>query len=253
MGKIYFVSDLHLGVNGATDSKNREAAFVRWLHMISADASALYLMGDLFDFYFEYKKAVPKGHVRILGALAQLSDGGLPIYFFTGNHDMWIFRYFEEELGIPTYREPIEKEIQGKKVFLGHGDGLGPGDKGYKIIKQIFANRVCQWLFERIHPNTGISIAEFWSRRSRYANPDVARFEKDTEWLVNYAQEVLVHSHFDYFIFGHRHLPVDHKLIDTGSRYINLGEWLYSRSYAEMEAGEIQIKFFENDNGKIFG
>jgi len=253
MGKIYFASDLHLGVPGSTSSAEREKAFVRWLQFIHGDAEALYLVGDLFDFYFEYKTVVPKGYVRLLGQLAAMADAGLPIYFFTGNHDMWIFKYFESELGILTFRSPIVKEIHGKKVMIGHGDGLGPGDNGYKFLKKVFANKVCQWLFERIHPNLGIGIANFWSKESRYANPDQIRFDKETEWLVHYAQDQLRDRHIDYFIFGHRHLTIDHEIEGHSSRYINLGEWLHAQSYGVMTDGHFELKFFENENGKIFG
>lgn len=253
MGKVYFVSDLHLGVPGRLSSREREALFVKWLDDISVDAEELYLIGDLFDFFFEYNTVVPKGYVRLFGKLAELSDGGLPIYFFTGNHDMWIFDYFEKELGIETYRSPITRTIQGKKLYIGHGDGLGPGDRGYKFIKKVFANKVCQWLFERLHPNFGISLANFWSKQSRYANPSFDRFHKDTEWLVDYANDYLKHTAIDFFIFGHRHIPIDHKLDNGISRYINTGEWLHSQSYAIMEDGQIKVVFYKREDGEVFG
>lgn len=253
MGKVYFVSDLHLGVPGRLSSKEREAQFISWLDDISRDADELYLLGDLFDFFFEYKTVVPKGYVRLLGRLAELADRGLPMYFFTGNHDMWIFNYFKDELGIQTFRHPIRKTIQGKALLIGHGDGLGPGDRGYKFIKKVFANKACQWLFERIHPNLGIGLANYWSKQSRYANPDFDRFNKDTEWLVNYANDYLDHTHVDYFVFGHRHIPIDHVLKNGSSRYINTGEWLHSQSYAVMEDGQIQVEFFNTSNDEVFG
>jgi len=254
MGKVYFVSDLHLGVPGRTSSTERELAFVRWLRTIREDADAIYLLGDLFDFYFEYKTVVPKGHVRLLGELASIADSGVDMHFFTGNHDMWIFRYFEKELGITTHRNAVIHQLQGKKVFIGHGDGLGPGDKGYKVLKKIFANRTCQWLFERLHPNLGIGLANYWSRRSRYANPDQYRFDKETEWLVAYTNEMIqTRGDIDFFVMGHRHLPIDHKLDNERSRYINTGEWLYSQSFGVMEGGNISLGFFENDKGEIFG
>jgi len=155
MKKVYFASDFHLGIDARLSSREREKQLVRWLEQIRKDAYSIYLVGDVFDFWFEYKTVVPKGYVRLLGKLAELRDEGIPIYFFTGNHDMWMFSYFEEELGIPIYREPIVREIMGKTFFIGHGDGLGPGDHGYKFIKRVFANPVCQWLFERLHPKIG--------------------------------------------------------------------------------------------------
>ena len=166
--KIYFASDLHLGIPNKEISLEREKLFVKWLDEIKKDASALYLVGDVFDFWFEYKTVVPKGYIRILGKLAELSDSGLPIHFFSGNHDMWVFDYLEKELNISIYHEPIQIELNGKTFFIGHGDGLGPNDWGYKF-KKLFANKICQWLFARVHPNLGISIAQYWSK-SRIAN-----------------------------------------------------------------------------------
>ena len=170
MTKIYFASDLHLGVPNKEKSLEREKRFVKWLDEIKSDASAIYLVGDVFDFWFEYKKAVPKGYVRLLGKLAEISDSGIDIHFFTGNHDMWVFDYLEKEINLKIYREAHEITINGKSFLIGHGDGLGPHDKGYKFIKKIFSNKLCQWLFARVHPNLGISIAEYWSRKSRIAN-----------------------------------------------------------------------------------
>ena len=214
----------------------------------------IYLVGDIFDFWFEYSTVIPKGFVRIQGKLAELRDGGLPIYFFTGNHDMWMFRYFEEELGIPTYRKPIIREWGGKKFLIGHGDGLGPGDHSYKFIKKVFANPVCQWLFARLHPNFGIGLANYWSGRSRGANPEAPKFlGEDQEWLIAYANRKLENQDIDFFIFGHRHLPIDYVLKNGKSRYINLGEWLNFNSYAVFDGEEVVLKFFENEAGKVYG
>ncbi len=252
--KTYFVSDFHLGVHGRLSSQERERQIIRWLNLIWQDASAIYLVGDVFDFWFEYKTVVPKGYVRILGKLAEIRDAGVDVFFFTGNHDMWIFQYFEKELGIPTYRAPIVREIGGKKFVIGHGDGLGPGDHGYKLVKKIFANRLCQWCFERIHPNLGVGLANFWSGRSRKSNPSPKKFlGAEKEWLITYANDYLEEKYADYFIFGHRHLPIDYTLKNAKSRYINLGEWLNYNSYAVFDGTDIALKFFENDAGKIFG
>ena len=167
--KIYFASDFHLGVPNHEVSLKREKLLVRWLDEIKDQAEAIYLVGDIFDFWFEYKHAIPKGFVRLQGKIAELTDSGIPIHFFTGNHDMWMFGYHEKELGITLHRDPIVVKAQGKKLFVGHGDGLGPGDKGYKFIKKVFANRFFQWCFARLHPNFGIGIANFSSRKSRAA------------------------------------------------------------------------------------
>lgn len=252
MSKVYFASDFHLGVPAKLPSREREKLIVRWLDEVSKDATEIYLVGDVFDFWFEYSTVVPKGYTRLLGKLAELTDGGIPVYFFIGNHDMWMFKYFEEELGIPTYREPIIREIQGKKILIGHGDGLGPGDNGYKFIKKVFANPVCQWLFARLHPNLGIGIANYWSAKSRYANVDQDRFvSEENEWLVQYAKDMLKENYFDYFVFGHRHLPISFNLPGE-SKYINLGDWLHHQSYGVMENGAIQLAFYKNANGKIY-
>ena len=252
--KIYFASDFHLGIDARVTSAERERQIVRWLDAIAADAAEIYLVGDVFDFWFEYHTVVPKGYVRLFGKLAELRDAGLPIYFFTGNHDMWMFRYFEEEFGIPIYRKPIVREFNGKTFCIGHGDGLGPGDYGYKFIKRVFANKLCQWAFERIHPNFGIWLAQFWSGRSRAANPSEMQFlGPEGEWLIAYCNRKLDTQYADYFIFGHRHLPIDYTLKNERSRYINLGEWLYHNSYAVFDGERLELRFFENDHGHVFG
>ena len=252
--KTYFVSDFHLGVDARLSSREREQQIVRWLDSIRDRAAAIYLVGDVFDFWFEYKTVVPKGYVRLLGKLAEIRDSGVNLYFFTGNHDMWVFRYFEDELGIPTYRSPIVREIGGKVFVIGHGDGLGPGDHGYKFIKKVFTNPVCQWLFARIHPNFGIGMANYWSGTSRNGNPNLGYFlGEEKEWLVSYTNEYLDRQFADYFIFGHRHLPIDHTLKNGKSRYINLGEWLNYNSYAEFDGTDLRIRFFENEAGRFFG
>ena len=252
--KIYFASDFHLGVDALHTSKEREQRIIKWLDWASKDAAAIYLVGDVFDFWFEYKTVIPKGYIRLFGKLAALRDQGVPIYFFTGNHDMWMFAYLEKELGIPTYREPIKRTFAGKTFFIGHGDGLGPGDHGYKFLKKVFANRFCQWLFERLHPNFGISLAEFWSGTSRGVNPAETTFlGPEKEWLVQFSNDYIEKDPIDYFIFGHRHLPIHHLLNNGKSRYINLGEWLHYYSYAVFDGNTVQLNFFENESGRIFG
>jgi UDP-2,3-diacylglucosamine hydrolase len=206
-------------------------------------------MGDIFDFWFEYKTVVPKGYTRLLGTIAHLSDSGIPIHFFTGNHDMWSFTYFQEELGVKLYKEPILKEIDGKKFFVGHGDGLGPGDKGYKFIKKIFSNKFCQWLFAQMHPNIGIGLANYFSRKSRMANAqaDEVFLGENEEWLLQFCKDYLSKNPtVDYFVFGHRHLPLDIRL-EKGARYINLGEWVKYNSYAVFDGKELELKFFETN------
>lgn len=251
--KIYFASDFHLGVNANLTSLEREKKIVRWLDFIQHDAQEIYLVGDVFDFWFEYRSVIPKGYTRLFGKLAELRDQGIPIFFFIGNHDMWMFRYFETELDIPIIREPIVKEWNGKKFFIGHGDGLGPGDYGYKFIKKVFANKICQFLFGMIHPNLGVGVANFWSQKSRAISPAELEFlGEEKEWLVQFCNKKIKDTNVDYFIFGHRHLPIDYMLKNGTSRYINIGEWMHACSYGVFDGNEMKIQFFENDNGEVF-
>lgn len=242
--KIYFASDFHLGVPDNKSSREREARIVRWLDEIKTDAAEIYLLGDVFDFWFEYKHSIPKGFVRLQGKIAEITDAGIPIHWFTGNHDMWIFNYLPDELGVSLYRNPVTRTIQGKKFFIGHGDGLGPGDHGYKFIKSVFANKFCQWLFARIHPNLGIAVAKYWSSKSRIATKNEDdKFLGEKEFLIQFCRETLKQQHVDYFIFGHRHLPLKIKLKED-SVYLNLGEWMNYYSYAVYDNQKIEIKYF---------
>ncbi|HLV41739.1 MAG TPA: UDP-2,3-diacylglucosamine diphosphatase [Brumimicrobium sp.] len=246
--KIYFASDFHLGVPTPEKSLEREKLVVQWLEEVRNDAEAIYLVGDIFDFWFEYKHAIPKGFVRLQGKIAELTDQGIPVHFFTGNHDMWMFGYHEKELGIKMHREPFVFEAQGKKIYIGHGDGLGPGDNGYKFIKKVFANRFFQWCFARLHPNLGIGVANYFSRSSRAAtgNDDEKFLGEDQEWLAIYAKEVLKKEHIDYFVFGHRHLPLNIS-VGENSKYYNLGDWLKYFTYGVLENGEFQLKTYPSN------
>ena len=245
--KVYFASDLHLGTPSYESSLSRERLFVQWLDTIAVDAAELYLVGDTFDFWHDYKTVVPKGYVRLLGKLAELSDSGIQLHIFTGNHDLWFDGYFEQELNAKVYISPIAKTYNGKLFYIGHGDGLGPGDFSYKFIKKVFTNPLCQWLFRWIHPDIGIRLAQYLSYRSRYngGKHELEQFlGEDKEWLVQYAKEILTKQHYDYFIFGHRHLPL-HMSLNDRSRYINLGDWLDYYSYAEWDGDELMLKYFK--------
>jgi UDP-2,3-diacylglucosamine hydrolase len=244
---LYFASDFHLGANGYVLSREREDRIIRWLDLIKDDCAELFLMGDVFDFWFEYKTVVPKGYIRFLGKLAQLTDAGVKLYLFKGNHDMWMFDYFEQELNATIITNELEIERNGKKFYLHHGDGLGPGDAQYKLLKKIFRSRFCQWLFARVHPNLGIGIANMWSKQSRIAGAnDTEKILHQQEWLEIYSRELLQTKHYDYLIFGHRHLPLDISLQDN-SRYINLGEWVNYNTYAVFDGVNLELKWFEKN------
>lgn len=243
---IYFASDFHLGVPDAAASLEREKRVVRWLDAIEKDAAEIFIVGDIFDFWFEYRHAIPKGFVRLQGKIAQLTDRGIPVHFFTGNHDMWMLDYFPKELGVTVHYAPVERTWNGKSFFIGHGDGLGPGDKGYKFLKKVFAARWSRWCFARLHPNFGIGLANFFSRKSRAVTGDSdSKFlGEDNEWLYLYSKEQLALQHRDFFIFGHRHLPMDLSL-SFDSRYVNLGEWLHYNTYAVFDGKEVTLEKFE--------
>jgi UDP-2,3-diacylglucosamine hydrolase len=241
--KIYFLSDFHLGAPDHAASLSREKRIIQFLDEIKKDAAIIFIVGDLFDFWYEYRTVVPKGYTRILGKLAEITDSGIQMYFFVGNHDMWMSGYFEEELNIPVYHEPKEFEWNGKKFLIGHGDGLGPGDKGYKFIKKIFRNKFCQWLFGILPPAIGVGLANYFSRKSRAATgqTDERFLGEENEWLITYCKEVLQTSYFDYLVFGHRHLPIDFRL-KGGSRYINLGDWIHYCTYAVFDGNTLTLK-----------
>lgn len=245
--KIYFLSDFHLGAPDYKSSLQREKRVVQFLDEIKKDAFAIFILGDLFDFWFEYKKVVPKGFVRILGKLAELTDSGISVHFFVGNHDMWMNGYFERELNIQVYHEHREFEFNGKKFLIGHGDGLGPGDHRYKFMKKVFRNQFSQRLFGLLHPSTGIGIADYFSRKSRAAagTKDEQFLGEEKEWLIVFAKETLQSQHIDFFIFGHRHLPIVHQLTDK-SVYINLGDWIKYNSYVIFEDGKVNLKYYQS-------
>jgi UDP-2,3-diacylglucosamine hydrolase len=244
---IYFASDFHLGSPSYEKSLEREKQIIWWLDSIKNKASEIFLVGDVFDFWFEYKHAIPKGFVRLQGKIAELTDSGIKIHLFKGNHDMWIFDYLPKELGIELHDHTIQREFFGKNYLIGHGDGLGPGDFKYKFLKKIFRNKACQWLFARLHPNFGIGLANLSSRKSRAATgkEDFIFNSINDERLFHYCQEYLKTQTIDFFIFGHRHLPLDIQ-VDNQVRYINLGEWLFEQTYLEISASTIQMCQFKD-------
>lgn len=246
--KTYFASDFHLGSPNKEKSRNREKRLVAWMEGIKSDAQRLFLVGDLFDFWHDYKTVVPKGHVAFLAKIQELVDYGVEVIIFTGNHDLWVYGYFEEELGVEVVRKPLIAQIDGKKFYIAHGDGLGPGDHGYKFIKKVFTNKLCQWLFRWLHPDIGIGLANYFSRKSREAenHSEVTFLGEDREWLVIHSKEVLEKEHFDYFIYGHRHFPIKYKLGD--SVYVNLGDWINNNTFGEFDGKEFELKKYHNSD-----
>ncbi len=245
--KIYFASDFHLGIPDHATSLVREKKVVRWLDSIKADAEEIYLVGDIFDFWWEYKHVIPKGYTRLLGKIAELTDSGIKVNFFTGNHDMWMKDYFTQELNVTVYHDPITRTYNDKVFFIGHGDGLGPGDKHYKFLKSIFKSKLCIWLYARLHPNLGFTIARMASVKSRVAtgSSDEIFLGDEKEWLFQFSQEYLKQHKVNYFIFGHRHLTLDMPVEGGKARYINLGQWLSSSNYAVFDGKELFLQTFE--------
>jgi UDP-2,3-diacylglucosamine hydrolase len=245
--KIYFLSDFHLGAPDAASSLVREKKIVQFLDAIKKDAAVIFIVGDLFDFWYEYKKVVPKGYVRILGKIAEITDAGIAIHFFVGNHDMWMKDYFQKELNTSVYFEPAEFTFNGKRFLIGHGDGLGPDDEGYKFIKKVFRNPICKWLFGILPPRFGIGLADFFSKKSRAKTGTTNEIflGEDKEWLVVYAKEILKKEHYDYFIFGHRHLPLD-IVLNEKSKYINLGDWIKYFTYAVFNGENLSLEYYKD-------
>jgi UDP-2,3-diacylglucosamine hydrolase len=249
--KIYFVSDAHLGLVPEKKSAERERLLVQWLDSIKEELSELYLLGDIFDFWHEYRHVVPKGHVRFLGKLAELSDLGIKIHYFTGNHDVWVYDYLPAEIGLKVYRGPVIREMDGARFYIAHGDGLGKGDNGYKILKWIFTNSVLQWLFARIHPNAALKFGKWWSKNSRYAKGIVAEPYRgdEKELQVVFARETLRKEHFDYFIFGHRHIPFEIK-VEENATVVNLGDWISHFTYAEWDGRTLGLHSIHKEKAK---
>ncbi|NQT77669.1 MAG: UDP-2,3-diacylglucosamine diphosphatase [Bacteroidetes bacterium] len=244
---IYFASDFHFGIPDHARSLEREKLFVKWLDEVKDDAAHIFLMGDIFDFWFEYKTVIPKGFARLFGKLAEITDAGIPVSLFSGNHDIWAFDYFEKELGISLQRKPVVMDFSGKKFYLAHGDGLGPGDHGYKFLKKVFECCFCQWLFRWLHPDLGARMALYFSGKSRLSN--VAKEGKketskgiEDEMLYKYAKETLKSQpDIDYFIFGHRHLPTQIKLNEQ-TELILLGDWITNFTYAVFDGERLELR-----------
>ena len=241
--KIYFASDQHFGAPTSELSFPREQKFVAWLDEIKGDAEAIFLLGDLFDFWFEYKTVVPKGFIRVLGKLAEIRDSGIPIYFFVGNHDLWMEDYFQKELNISVFHDNQEYTFGDKTFLIGHGDGKGPGDLGYKRMKKIFTNPFFKWLFRWLHPDIGVRLAQYLSVKNKLisGDEDVTFLGEDNEWLILYSKRKLENKHYNYLIFGHRHLPM--KLtVGENAEYVNLGDWITYFTYGVFDGENLEIK-----------
>lgn len=244
-GKIYFVSDVHLGAPALKNNNEREILFAKWLDEIKDDVAELYLMGDIFDFWWDYKKVVPRGFTRIFGRLAEMADRGIPVHFFVGNHDLWAFDYFEKELGVTIHQKEIIKEIAGKKFLLAHGDGLDAGDKGYIFLKKLFTNKTLQWLFSRLHPNFALTLAHNWSKSSRLAKINIEEdFEVNKEGMYKFAENFLKQEFVDYFVFGHRHKMVNHS-VGEESHFVLLGDWIGYFSYGVFDGEKFELKRYK--------
>lgn len=244
--KVYFCSDNHLGAPDHAASRPRELKFVSWLDDVQEDAIAIIHLGDLFDFWFEYEKVVPKGFTRTMGKLAGITDRGIPVYFFVGNHDLWMKDYFEKELGITVFRKPQHFQIQGKHFLIAHGDGLGPGDKGYKRMKKLFTNPLAKWLFKWLHPDLGVRLGHYFSVKNKLISgkEDVNYDGPENEWLYHYAKRKMESENFDFFVFGHRHLPLE---IPIGEQaiYFNLGDWITHDTYGVFDGNSFELKKFD--------
>ncbi len=247
--KVYFTSDHHFGLPAKISSREREVFFVNWLDDIRKDAYAVFILGDMFDFWYEYKLAVPKGFVRILGKLAELTDQGVQIFFFVGNHDMWMRDYLTTELNISVFFDPEIFIIDRQKFLIGHGDGLGPGDKTYKRLKKFFRNRIAQWAYRWLHPDIGLKFAKYLSQRNRLISGEYDQIfhGEEREWLFQYTKQfVKKQPDVKYFVFGHRHLPLQMS-VSPDSTYFNTGDWLYHFTYIVYENEKLELKKFDTD------
>lgn len=247
MGKVYFISDLHLGAWTFDNPLDYERRVVRFLNSIKDDCYELFLLGDIIDYWFEYKYVVPKGFTRFLGKLGEMSDSGVKIHWFTGNHDIWIFDYIEKETGAQVYHEAQEMVLQDKRFYLSHGDGIGHDSRSYKLMAGFFRNKTCQWMFKNlIHPDWATAFAHHWSKNSRLSGRDFPDFlGEDKEHLVVFAKKYLLeHPDIDYFIFGHRHIMLD-LLLSRKCRMMILGDWIQHFSYAVLENGKLSLEQFE--------
>ena len=243
---IYFFSDLHLGFPDEFESRKREKKLVNLLEEIETKVLEIWFLGDIFDFWWEYKKVIPRGFTRFLGKIADYTDAGIPVHFFAGNHDIWMKNYLSEEIGVQIHSKPVKVKLGGKMFYMAHGDGLGPGDYKYKLLKKIFTNKFLQWSFTRIHPNFAFFLAHKWSHHSRAKGSITANIVKEKEFLILHAENVLMKEYFDFFVFGHRHVPM-HFELSQKAQFINTGEWIYKYTFAVFNGENINLMTYKNN------
>jgi UDP-2,3-diacylglucosamine hydrolase len=247
----YFLSDLHLGLPDFEKSLLREQLLIKLLNELKHDAETIFFVGDIFDFWWEYKYLIPRGYTRFLGKILELKDSGINIYFFTGNHDVWMKTFFTDDLKIPVYTKELKIEISGKKFFIAHGDGLGAGDYGYKFLKKIFTNQFLQWCFSRLHPNFAFGLANLWSksRRKKEKTYEFKGIEK--ELLIQFSNQMLKNEHFDFMIFGHRHFPLELNL-NNNSKFFNIGDWLINYTFLKFNGEKIELLTYKSGKQSIY-
>lgn len=249
MGKVYFISDLHLGATYLPDQREWERRVVAFLDSIVGDADELYLLGDILDYWYEYRNVAPRGYLRFFGALTRLADSGVKIHWFIGNHDIWLFDYLRNEIGLEIVDGYVVRDIRGKRFFLTHGDGVGKLKPTFRFLRWMFRNRVIQKCYAAIHPRWTVSFAHCWSKSSRgYSPDDVPEFEgEDSEPLIAFSKEYLecTDPTIDYFVYGHRHIMLDFLIKGTHARVIILGDWIYHFSYGVFDGGKFELKVFQ--------
>jgi len=241
-GKIFFASDFHLGLNAGYPPIDREKKVVAWLNDIASMADEIYLLGDIFDFWWEYKHVVPRGFTRFLGTVSSITDAGIPVHFFTGNHDMWIRDYLSKECGMILHTEPLITTFNGKRFYLAHGEGLGSENTGLRILLKIFRNKPLRVLYSALHPYLGVGFGHRWSLNSRLGKGITTDFMgEEKEDLIKYASKICNNEKIDYFIFGHRHLAMTHKMKE-GAEVVFMGDWITNSSYAVWDGNSLTLK-----------
>ena len=247
MKPIYFLSDAHLGSRGIPHGRTQERRLVRFLDSIKDKAGAIYLLGDMFDFWYEYKLVVPKGYTRLLGKISELTDNGVEVHFFTGNHDIWCGDYLVKECGVCLHREPLACELGDKVFYLAHGDGLGDPDPKFKLLRWLFHNKIAQVLFSAVHPRWGVELGLTWAKHSRMKHGDGGDppyMGEQREYLVRYAKDYhKTHPSINYFIFGHRHIELD-LMLSHQTRMMILGDWITLFTYAVYDGQQLTLNTY---------